>query len=308
MEKGILNQDIVLTLYEGHYDLGVAALINSLVSSDFKGKIIVGYKGNLPNWLKQLKNDNNSYLVNSDIILNFELVDTDYHFGYYKPVFLKNVLNSHPSAMRVYYFDPDIVVNAPWVFFKEWVECGVGFCLDEAFQFVHENHPWRNKWLKLAKSDRVQKLDFYVNSGFIGLQKSESLILDRWIALTESYEKQGGNIKGWQQDGYLSFKGDQDLLNAALTVSPDIPISVIGNEGMGFRHPAYLMTHACTKIKPWKKNFLKDLVVYGKKPNISERNFFNYCKQPITVFSKGQLMIKRINLSLTVALGRLIGN
>jgi hypothetical protein len=180
--------------------------------------------------------------------------------------------------------------------------------LDESFEFVHENHPWRRNWLKLAASDKKNALNYYVNSGFIGLKSEDILVLDRWIDITEKYKGSGGDVTSWQQEGFRSFKGDQDLLNAVLTISPDIEFSVIGNEGMGFRHPAYLMTHACTKIKPWKKQYLKELVVNGKKPSLTERNFFNYCLAPVALFSKFDFFLRNVDMKSAVVLGRLIGS
>ena len=57
---------LVCTLYEGDYEVGVGALINSLVNNNFTGKIVVGHKGNLPTWLSSVTRADNSYFVGND--------------------------------------------------------------------------------------------------------------------------------------------------------------------------------------------------------------------------------------------------
>ena len=146
-----------------------------------------------------------------------------------------------------------------------------------------------------------------MNSGFIAIKRNNLELIDKWIELTECYRARGANLKEINQEGHNSFKGDQDLLNAAITVSPDVKLSLIGKEGMGFRQPAYLMTHAVVKYKPWGKNFLQVLFKYGRKPTYVEKNFFKYCKHPISLFSKTRFLVKKTNLTLASVLGRYIG-
>jgi hypothetical protein len=302
--------DIVVTLYEGHYHLGVAALVNSLAKSDFKGLINVGYKGALPPWISQLKVvDDITYSLGSHTFIRFELLEIPIHFGYYKPVFIKKMFTDFSSVKRVYYFDPDIVINAPWSFFTDWVDSGVALCLDNSFPYVHENHPWRMQWRALSQTPQANfhRINFYVNSGFIGIKPKDYVLLDRWIDLTENYRSTGGNLQMFEKDGHRSFKGDQDLLNAAITISQEVILSIIGTEGMGFTFPAYLMTHAIGDIKPWKVNFFKELCVRGHRPDNAQKNYFNFCKAPINIFSKTTYSIKKTNLRFSALLGRLIG-
>ena len=256
-------ESAVTTLYEGHYHYGVVALLNSLIHSGFKGIFRIGYRGDLPVWTSQLISlGSNDFLATDSLVISFVYTNPDMHFGYYKPKFIKDTLSEFPSIEKIYYFDPDIVIDAPWLFFSKWVQSGVALCLDNCFHFVHRNHPWRKDWAELANfnPDRISELDYYVNSGFIGLKSNDVTILDRWLHLTENYKAIGGNLQLFEKDGHRAFKGDQDLLNAVITVSPELKISLIGKEGMGFSQPAYLMSHAVSSIKPWKKIFLKDLL------------------------------------------------
>lgn len=304
------HEEIIVCLYDGEYHLGLAALINSLVTAKYKGLINTAYRGVLPPWISQLKYvDNNYYQITDDMVINFELVNTHMNMAYYKPYFIRQTVNDYALAKKIFYFDVDIVINAPWSFFSAWLEDHVCLCLDNSYEYVHNNHPWRKDWKKLANMEKTffNPQTAYVNSGFIGILRKNINLIDKWISLTERFEELGGSVKEIFQEGHNSYKGDQDLLNAAITVSPDIELSLIGKEGMGFTQPAYLMTHAVSKIKPWNKNYLKFLFKTGRKPGYSEKAFFNYCAQPIKLFSKVKYYSKKIDLFLATFFGRYIG-
>lgn len=310
LEKWDAPEEIIVCLYDGKYHFGLAALVNSLVRSNFKGLINTAYRDGLPPWVTQLKLiDNNAYYVTNDIIIHFELVTTDIHFAFYKPYFIKQTAVNFPLTNKIFYFDVDIVIDAPWSFFSNWLEDKVCLCLDDSYEYVHNNHPWRKDWKKLANMEKTffNPETAYVNSGFIGIMRESIYLIDKWIELTNKFKELGGSLEVIFQDGHNSYKGDQDLLNAAITVSPEIKLSLIGKEGMGFTQPAYLMTHAVSKIKPWNKNYLSYLIKNGHKPSYSEKNFFNYCKYPINVFSKFQFFRKKSNLFIASFFGRYIG-
>lgn len=299
--------DIVTTLFEGHYDIGVAALVNSLVQSSFKGEVHVGYRGSLPLWVNQLEKSGQTFKLDKDIRLVFKLLDVDIHFGYYKPSFMKKVVEENPDVTNIYYFDPDIVVNAPWTFISSWTNIGVSVCLDNSFPFVHQNHPWRKEWQKLANDTSKCELNYYVNSGFIGINRDSFSLLDRWILLTENYKANNGDLSKFEKEGFRAFKGDQDLLNAAMTISSNLTYSIIGTEGMGFTYPTYLMAHAVESVKPWKNNFIKQVIIKGQKPSVAAKLFFGHCQYPIAIYTKSQLKIKKIDIKLASMIGRIIG-
>lgn len=303
----IQPNEIIITLFESHYHLGVAALINSLDRSNFSGLIYVGYKGKLPEWTKQLKNYHNSYFKLNRFLIKFIRIKTNLHFGYYKPTALLNIFENYPSVEKVYYFDPDIVVKSPWHFFSKWANNGVCLCLDNNFPFVHHNHPWRQAWKDLGSSSERNNVDYYVNSGFIGIKRADILLIERWISLTDKYQKQGGDLTLFEKDGHRSYKGDQDLLNAAITNSPEIKLSIIGTEGMGFSQPAYLMSHAINNIKPWNKNFFKYLILRGVSPDFADKDYMFYANFPLKVYNARTFRLKKLNLKLSSWLGRLIG-
>jgi hypothetical protein len=302
------NTEIVITLYEGHYHYGVAALVNSLYKSGFHGVVRVGYRGALPAWISQLTKINDTdYSLHDSIVLSFVFLETDMHFAYYKPFFFKETLAAFPEVQRLYYFDPDIVVNAPWSFFSAWPEMGVALCLDNCYSFLHVNHPWRNEWMKLTGSSPRNNCDYYVNTGFIGFKRADIIIASRWADITTKFSATGGDVKKFHKSGHNAIKTDQDLLNAIINVSPDINFSVIGKEGMGFTQPAYLMSHAVSDVKPWKKNHLKDLFRRGNRPSLMDKSYLAFSNFPIRSYGSVSLKLKQINLRAAVVLGRLIG-
>jgi len=303
---------IITTLYEKHYDYGVAALVNSIVESGFEGAIVVGYKGELPFWIDQLERNEGCYKVSDRISLLFIKVDSDMHLGYYKPYFLWECLSQFELCEKIYYFDPDIVLTGPWSFYSEWVESGISLCIDVSFPFIHHRHPWRAKWAELGGVPLSQTgfNDFYANSGYLGIKRSDILILDKWIQLTDIYKSHGGNCKSFDQGlTHTAFKGDQDLLNATITLlGKQVEYSVLGSEGMGFTEPGYLMYHAIgNKHKPWKKKFVANVILINQKPSIAESYYFNYVSVPINVFSKSTLFFKKLDLKAAKLLGRVLG-
>ena len=310
MSNQIEYDEIVVCLFDGDFSLGIAGLANSLAKQNFKGLINVGYRGKLPPWLNQLKNirDNNYYLTN-EIIIHFKEVFTNMHLGYYKPFFIKDTFKDYPSTSKFYYFDADIIISAPWDIFSTWLNEGVCLCLDNSYHFIPHNHPWRKDWIKFAPTQELNlnESSLYFNSGFIAIERASVALIERWIYYTEKYIEMGGNINGFDKAPYSSWKGDQDLLNAAVTISDEIQINAMGKEAMGFSLPATLMLHAIGIIKPWNKNFILYLIKYGQKPNASDKAYFTHCKFIIKVFSPFTFRINKINLSVATFLGRFLG-
>lgn len=303
-------KEIVVCLFDGCYNLGAAALINSLVKAGFEGLIYVGYRGVLPTWVNQLKPLGDSYFyVTSNVIVHFKQVDTQMHLGYYKPFFIREAFDTHKQTKKVYYFDVDIIIKAPWSIFSNWLESGLCLCLDNSFHFLHNSHPWRKQWIKLAPQNELSfnNINYYFNSGFIGIERGSVIIVDRWIYYTNKYIEVGGNVNRFVKDEFNHLKGDQDLLNAAITISPDIEISIVGKEGMGFTIPATLMLHAIGDNKPWSNWFFIQLIKFGNKPNLADKYFFSYCKYPINVFAGYKYKIKKLDMLISALLGRVIG-
>jgi hypothetical protein len=302
--------EIVVCLHDGDYDLGVAALVNSLVKAKFEGLVYCGYRHGKPKWINQLQHyAGEIYFVNEKLIIQLIEIDTAMHLGYYKPYFIKNAFDVFRLTNKIYFFDADITIKAPWKVFSEWLGTGACLCLDNSFHFVHNNHPWRKQWKALAPSDITTYRDnnYYFNSGFIAIERESITLIDRWIYFTEQYISKGGNINHFDKDDYNSLKGDQDLLNAAVTISPEIEISIIGQEGMGFKLPSTLMVHAIGDVKPWRNFFVGNLLMSGNRPCYADKIFFTHTQYPIRVFPKYIYLRKKADLLCAAAFGRLLG-
>lgn len=306
-------KNIITTLFEGHYEYGVGALLNSLVKSEFEGLFCVGYKGNLPFWINQLKtvkNESNIYEVSENVFIRFDELNINMHFGYFKPYYLKKVYQLYPGSSGYFYFDPDIVILAKWSFFENWLNSGVTLCQDNCFNMLHYNHPWRNKWrqdFKQYNQGESKYWNYYVNSGAIGVNSSTFTIIDRWINFTEIYKDKNYPIHFFNQSDALSpYKGDQDILNAVLTLSNDISISIIGKEAMGFSDPVSIMAHAVTGdgIKPWKKNYLKS-AMKGNPASVADINFFHFYNGRIKLYSTITFNRRKLALKTSKLINRL---
>lgn len=303
--------EVIVCLYDGEYHLGVAALVNSLVKYNYKGLINIGYRGGaLPFWVNQLKSTGDNYFsVTNDIIIHFKEVSSNMHLGYFKPFFIKDTFDSYPTVKKLYYFDADIMVQAPWGLFSRWLDTGVCLCLDSAFHYIHHNHPWRKDWRRLV-SGRLNLLNNtsqYFNSGFLGIGRDSIVLIERWIDVTNQHIKNGGEINHFIKDAHSSIKGDQDLLNAVITTSSDIEISVMGKEAMGFSLPATLMLHAIGDWKPWNSSLTLHLFKHGNKPNMADKTFLKKSRYPINIFSPYHYALKKLDLVSASFLGRLLG-
>ena len=310
MTNNTRYEEIVVCLYDGEYHLGVGALINSLAKFKFKGLVNIGYRGgNLPAWVSQLKPISDSYFnVTEEIAIHFKVVDTKMHLGYFKPFFIRDTFETFPTVKKVYYFDVDILIHAPWDMFSNWLQNGICLCLDSSFHFLHHTHPWRKHWRALANRDESlqNNTDQYFNSGFIGIENGNAEIIDRWINITNNFINNDGDVKRFVKNLHIPVRGDQDLLNAAITVSADIDCNIMGKEAMGFSLPPTLMLHAIGERKPWNSSFFIHLLSYGNKPSMSDKLFLTFCKYPIRVFSPFDYALKKIDLLIACFFGRFL--
>lgn len=303
-------KNVVTTLFENHYEYGVGGLLNSLYQADYEGIVCIGYKGKLPFWINQLKEKGDKLFSFSEKIdIRFDELIVDMHFGYYKPYYLKKMALAYPEAKGWFYFDPDIVVLAKWSFYEGWINSGVALCQDSNFTLLYWNHPWRNQWRKdfenLVKGiDKT--LNYYINSGFIGVSKFHFELIERWIEVNERYKALNYPIHFFDQSNSLSaYKGDQDVLNATMTLSADLSFSIVGKEGMAFDFPHAVMAHAVDGegIKPWKRNYIKNALL-GNKVAVTDERFLDFCSMPIEIYSQNELNKKRRLLKISKIISR----
>lgn len=292
----------VCTLFEGHYHLGVGALINSLHAAGFAGSIICGYRGTEPPWASAAR------ALGGGMDIQFVPVATRIHFTHYKPEFMRECWAIHcPAAEHLYYFDPDIVVKAPWTVLARWAADGVALC-EDVNGYLPARHPHRLAWgdFLVAQGLVVQRpLDRYYNAGFLGLPRDQQELLEVWSKIIGCAEKTLGSLAQikFDQPNALLHTPDQDALNMAL-MATSVPINGSGPEGMDFANGGHLLSHAIGGRKPWRGGFLRD-ALRGQPPGNAQKSFFRFAESPLRLFPSAQLARLRLSLRSGALLGRM---
>jgi hypothetical protein len=300
---------IVTTLFEGDYHLGAAALINSLCASGFTGKVICGHRGPAPAWANQ------SAQLGA-VQVQFLELHTEMHLTNFKPEFLLQAWNGRPAGVtKIFYFDPDITIRAPWSFFEEWSGYGVAL-VEDVNSPLPESHPRRAAWRHcLRRRPKLvrRELSIYVNGGFIGLDHSHVGFLYEWIEAMSLVGKEIGGLAHSMfsfGDGQASrtsptypySKTDQDALNIAVMTASQ-PVSIMGAEAMDFKAGGWTMAHALGPDKPWRKQILWS-AFRARPPTSADREYWTHAAKPIPAFSPGTVAWRRVSLQLASALGR----
>jgi hypothetical protein len=311
----------VCTLFEKEYHLGVAVLVNSLARAGFRGDVHIGFRGALPPWAtgRVTQQDETTWHmpVPDGPRLVFSLIETDAHFTNFKPDFMLQVLGKS-DADTVLYFDPDVVVNTTWKYLEEWLSCGVALC-DDVNSPVAENHPRRVGWRRFFQGSshdlRFRGIQ-YANGGVVGVPRVHQRFLEVWMELlTAASASLGGadvaGISGGRtlKDAYgfadCFRQPDQDTLNAAIEACPDIPVSFLGKQAMGFDAGAPMLPHATGPRKPWTRHFIREALA-GRAPARVDKCFWRFADGPLQPFSSGHLAVARWRVRLAAGLGRLI--
>lgn len=298
---------VICTLFEEHYHYGVSALTNSLYKQGFRGDIYAGYRGSLPSWVETTEldntlnwNDATIFKVTENLQIHFLPLDTSYHLTNYKPDFMLRLWSSIViNADAMFYFDPDIVLVAPWNYFEEWVTCGIAVCED--IKSPLENfHPRRVGWRKHYIKYGIElnfKNSIYVNGGFLGICKSNIAFLEKWQLLQQYMAEQIGGLERSSITTHTKLPlsistefspfgaTDQDALNATIEAC-NFDISYMRKEAMALSLGGpILIPHALGQPKPWQyspfKSFFK-----GIAPRYVDKEFWASVEFPIKAFSK----------------------
>lgn len=314
----------VCTLFEGSYHLGLAALTNSLHKAGFRGSLYAGYRGALPTWAPPSSNLRSASIgatsvfnVADGLEIVFIALNTEHHLSNYKPWFMSELLDGPAAdADALFYFDPDICVVEDWSFFTDWVSCGIALC-EDVNSPLPDLHPRRVGWRRFFAQSGValsHRRSEYINSGFVGVARSEALFLKRWIELTQLMAAATGTLRAAAFSGAADFdsigfagcfdRSDQDALNAALETW-DGHVSVIGQEAMAFKAGAALMPHAIGVGKPWQRNYLRG-ALRGNAPRLADKAFWAHVKTPISPYPWLRRIVKRLDLVVASALGLLV--
>lgn len=320
---GLIVNITFCTLFERHYHFGVAVLANSLCASGFKGTLYAGFRGPLPPWAEDevdmIESGKWEMKISPEVRLVFLLLDTPAHFTNYKPDFLLQIAEiAGTENDTMVYCDPDIVINETWSYFEDWLTCGVALC-EDINSPMSESHPRRIGWRRF-----FQPLGFelrprgssYANGGFIGLRREDRQLLTIWRdLLNHAASSLGGKdvagIPGGRMlDGLYGFadcfgKTDQDMLNAALEACPEIEVSFLGPQAMGFLPGNAILPHALVAAKPWQRHYLADAFA-GQPPSVVDKAFWHYAAGPLQPFGPARIALKKLNLTASAVLGRFI--
>jgi hypothetical protein len=281
---------IICTLYEKDYHWGVAGLINSLFIHGYQGKIYIGCKksDSIPFWIEKFPKENDTYIIENKIVVKFLFLSTNLHFTNYKPHFLLDVMNTEKDIKYFYYFDPDIVIVQPWRLFEAWIQHGIAVCQDVNFR-LPSTHVSRHLWVGFSSQHGYtvkNKLDYYVNGGFVGITRENTSFIEQWKSLIDLSIKEGLTDinNSWNKtNDYSKVFGkteDQDILNLTLMLT-DQPISVAGPDAMGFYGGRIFMYHTIGGPKPWQLT-LKHLFT-KRQTKLTVRIFYNYIYSPINI-------------------------
>lgn len=308
-----MTQDTAIcTLFEGDYHLGLAAFVNSLVRAGYKGTIWAGYRGALPPWIDQLEpvssSNSDEFKIASGTSLVFLKLETKVHLANYKPEFMLRLLgNEARECAYLWYFDPDIFLQASWDFFQKWQGYGIALCQETVDNIFPADNPLRQQWVELASGiglNDPRPLHHYYNSGMAGVPAAQAEFLERWKQLIGLAESMGSDLnylgRGSRE---LPFNmSDQDPFNASLMYTK-CPLSTLGPQGMGFIYGASMMMFHAVGQKPWRGSFLLR-ALKGMPPSLAMKSFLTLVSSPIRAYSPAQLAAKRIACSLAAFIGR----
>ena len=314
---------IVCTLFESHYHYGVAALVNSLYKNGFTGNVFAGYRGSLPKWSTKATpatfewQGASTLKVADGLMLHFLPLETDYHFTNYKPDFMLQLWDGPAKdATGMFYFDPDIVIAAPWKFFEQWIGCGIALC-EDVNSPLQEFHPRRVFWRKyFEKSNLFLKFknSIYVNGGLIGISKEDDDFLNLWVKVQEAMAPAIGGLQksvlsgpkvSNEADGLFSpfNRTDQDALNATIEIF-DANYSFIGKEGMGFKPGVCIVPHALGQPKPWNSNLIIEILM-GRPPSIVDKFYWNNVVGKIKLRPAYLVSIRKVGMKIASIIGRI---
>lgn len=289
---------VACTIFENDYHLGVAGLVNSLYHAGFRGRVFAAYRGDLPVWATSASDG--VFNAANDLDIIFYKTRYTSHLTTYKPTFMLDIFKLDERIEGVLYFDPDIVALVQWSFFCDWIRYGVALCSDSHRYMMHASHPIKQKWKTELGSLFPRWRDFYgyANAGFVGISRDNIAFLSAWKTVIDHMQLNTMNLNLIKiHDPTHPFHNqDQDALNAAIHLC-DVPISLAGQEEMGFFHAMPYMAHALGP-KPWRKSFVRE-ALRGRRPSFAAKQYWRYVENPIRVFSP--LQIRTVGLEILLA-------
>jgi len=301
----------VVTLVEGHFLSGAAALYNSLVANQFDGVFIVGNRGRdtLPGAIL----DSMESLPEGLPKIKFIQLETPWHFTNYKPAFIEQIFDDYPACAAVTYLDPDIVVCGPWPWLASWCRHGPAVAGDVNWR-IGPNHPTRHEWKALLRGANLephQCPETYINGGMVSVLREDLPFVALWQRLIEEVGATDnpldglGDITAWRQGGRWNpmHTPDQDALNLAAMAWAK-SLSVLGPDAMGFAPGGPpLIAHAVGPNKPWQRRHLSEALC-GKPPRFVDKAYQQNAIAPIPLYSKASHRRSTLALRVAALIGR----
>ena len=307
MTEGAGGASVVCMLAEGSYFHGAATLSNSLARHGFTGTLVVGFRGALPSWARDLPASGGAQLFAPGIRIRFVPMPGDWHLTNLKAQLLRRAAGELPGWTTLYYFDVDIVLKCAWAHFVRWAAQGVVLALDLAETYMPPEHVFRREWRALAARAgyACRPVSGYVNGGCLGLGPDRLGFVEVWDTLLQRFAAEGADMTRITAPGGPPeyAKMDQDILNAAVMAS-DADLALLGSEAMDNFPSAQIMSHAMVFRKPWLRNYVLD-ALKGFPPDDAHLAFWRYVDHPVASFTPAALRRKRAQLGAARLIGKL---
>jgi hypothetical protein len=301
----------VVTLVEGDFLRGAAALYNSLVANQFDGTFIVGVRGR--DALPQAILASMESLTKDFPRVEFVRVETVWHFTNYKPAFIQKIFNDYSELDAITYLDPDILVCGPWGWLGSWCRHGPALAGDVNWR-IGPNHPTRHDWHALLRRSNLEphhSPETYINGGLVSVQRNDVPFVALWQRLIEDHGATDnpldgvGDITAWRQGGRWNpmHTPDQDALNLAAMAWAG-PLCVLGPDAMGFAAGGPpLLAHAVGPNKPWARRHLRE-ALRGCPPRFVDKAYHAHAVTPILIGGKGSHRWRSLTLKMAALIGR----
>ena len=314
------TKHLICTLCERSFFSGAIVLLNSLLQGGFEGDFHLGYRNVNDAMHQRFQNEIEQFhqTADSNATVYLHRVSTDQHLANYKPTFLRTILGDTDAEeiAGAWYFDPDIVVKTKWRDFEQWIPFGVALC-EDVNSPVYASHPRRHQWKQFLEdhdTDYWRNLDIYVNSGFIGARPQHFSFFERWEKIigwmerhydAPDYTRTSVKLIGESSSPNTPFYHlDQDCLNAALSCGTE-PYSIVGKEGMDFKHGGQWMSHAVGASKPWNASFIRRSL-RGKGVRMTDELYWRCADNPFTAHTQVEISRAKLRMKTARALHRLL--
>jgi hypothetical protein len=300
----------IVTLADGDFHFGVAALANALARHGFRGTLWVGTRGALPPWAggATAEGDVRRLAVADGLAIRFFPLAAEGLLSFHKARALLHVLDDlAPDVDRLFFFDADIVVKNAWAVFEDWAADATAVCLDISDPYMLPGHPKRRFWARMLERRGlpVRPVTGYYNAGFLGLNRRDRALLETWARLVDWLPEEGRphHVRRFATRASPLHFMDQDMFNAAL-MAVDVPLAPIGPDAMDalFPYNAF-MAHAFWRQKPWKRDYVRD-ALRGFPPDKAHVEYWKYLDGPIRPFTAAEHRRRMRGLTLGKLIGR----